>query len=98
MRRGQVAHLAPDGTDLVGATAVQTLALVENHVAHGLLLHVVVEIFVDQGSLLHQLLLREARRELGLQSVERVRTLVLGRAARGDGVSLVVELGDDGLA
>ena len=94
---GQVAHFAPDGTDLVRTAAVETLALVEDHVAHGLLQHVVVEILVDQRGLLDELLLRITRGELGLQGVEEVLALVLHRAARGDGVGLVVELLDDRL-
>ena len=94
---GQVVGLAPDRTDLVRATAVETLALVENHVAHRLLLHVVVEIAVDERGLLHQLLLRVAGGELGLQCIEHILALVLHRAARGDGVGLVVEFGDDRL-
>ena len=94
---GQVVGLAPDRTDLVRATAVETLALVENHVAHRLLLHVVVEIAVDERGLLHQLLLRVAGGELGLQCIEHILALVLHRAARGDGVGLVIEFGDDRL-
>ena len=42
---------------------------VEDHVAHGLLLHVVVEIFVNQRRLLDQLLFRETGGELGLQRI-----------------------------
>ena len=96
--RGQIAHLAPDRADFVGLAAVETLSQIEDHVAHGHLLHVVVEIFVDQRSLLCELLLRVACRELGLEGVELLLALVLHRAARGDGVSLVVELLDDRLA
>ena len=95
---GQVANLAPDGSYLIRAAAVQTLALVENHVAHGLLDHVVVIVFMDQGSLLHKLLLAVTRCELCLQSIEGIRTLMLRSAARSDGVGLVVELLDDRLA
>ena len=98
MGAGQVANLAPDGTNLIRATAVETLTLVQNHVAHGLLLHVVVEIFVNQDSLLLQLLLREAGGKLGLQVVEQLLTLVLHRTARSDGISLVVKLRDNRLA
>ena len=94
---GQVAHLAPDGADFVRAAAVQALALVEDHVAHGLLLHVVVEIFVNQRRLLDQLLFRETGGELGLQRIEGIFALVLHRTAGGDGVSLVVKLPNDGL-
>ena len=96
--RGQVAHLTPDRADLVGLAAVEAQPFVEDHVAHGLLLHVVVEIFVDQLCLLGELLLRVAGRELGLEGVELLLALVFHRAARGDGVSLVVELFDDRLA
>ena len=94
---GQVAHLAPDRADLVGLAAVETDAFVEDHVAHGLLLHVVVEIFVDQRRLLDQLFFRIAGCELGFERVELVFALVLHRAARGDGVGLVVKLSDDRL-
>ena len=95
---GQVAHLAPDRTDLIGLAAVEALALVEDHVAHGLFLHVVVEIFVDQRGFLRQFLLAVTRCELGLEGVELFLALVLHRAARGDGVSLVVKLADNRLA
>ena len=95
---GQVAHFAPDGADFVRAAAVQALALVENHVAHGLLLHVVVEVLVNQRGFLHQFLLGVARGEFGLQRIEHVAALVLHRAARSDGVGLVVEFADDSLA
>ena len=97
MGAGQVTYLAPDGTNLVRATAVEALTLIEDHVAHRLLLHVIVEILVDQDSLLLELLLREAGSELGLQVVEELLALVLHRTARSDGVSLVVELRDDRL-
>ena len=56
-----------------------------------------MEVLVDQRRLLGELLLRIACRELGLQRVELLLALVLHRAARGDGVCLVVELGDDRL-
>ena len=95
---GQVVHLAPDRTDLVGLAAVETQALVEDHVAHGLLLHVVVEVFVDQHGFLGQLLLRIARGEFGFEGVEHILALVLHRTAGGDGVGLVVKLLDDELA
>ena len=57
-----------------------------------------MEVLVDEGGLLDELLLRIARCELGLQGVEGILALVLHRAAGGDGVGLVVELADDGLA
>ena len=40
--RRQIVGLAPDGTNLVELTAVETGALVEHHVAHGLALGVVI--------------------------------------------------------
>ena len=57
-----------------------------------------MEIFVDQRGLLHELLLRVAGRELGFEGVELILALVLHRTARGNGVSLVIELLDDRLA
>ena len=97
VRRGQVVRLAPDGADFIRAAAVEALALVEDHVAHRFLLHVVVEVFVDQRSLLHELLLRVAGGELGFERIERIFAFVLHRAARGDGVGFVVEFADDRL-
>ena len=58
MRHRQRRNLAPDRTDLVCLTTVETDSLVEDAAAHGIAHHVVV-ILVHQGSLLLQLLLRE---------------------------------------
>ena len=87
---GQVAHLAPDRADLVGTTAVETNSLVEDHVAHRLFQHVVVEIPLDQHFLLGELFFAETSLELGFQRVETVHSLVLGGHGLGDLVSLVV--------
>ena len=93
----QVVYLAPNRTNLVGATTIETLTLVENHITHSLLLHVVVEVLVDKWSLLLELLLGKASSKLSLQSVEGLSTLVLHSTAGSDSVSLVVELRDDSL-
>ena len=58
-----------------------------------------MEILVDQRGLLDELLLGVVRGgELLLEGVEQILTLVLHRAAGGDGVCLVVKLADDRLA
>ena len=55
--------------------------LVEDHVAHGLFLHVVVEIFVDQRGFLRQFLLAVTRCELQLDrsSIDSYSVLIFGK-------------------
>ena len=42
VRHGKRIYLAPDGTDFVGLTTIETLAFVENATAHSVAQHVVV--------------------------------------------------------
>ena len=58
VRHGQRAHLAPDGTYLVGLTTIKTNSLVEDATAHGVALHVVV-VAVHHSIFLFQLVLGE---------------------------------------
>ncbi len=100
VRAGQIVHLAPDGTDLVGLAAVETDALVQNAAAHCLFLHVVVVTLHHGDALIlgveGQLLLGhlgEVGDVLVADGVERVHAPVLvGAAGLGYGVCLVVAL------
>ncbi len=86
---GEVIHLAPDRTHLIGLAAVQTAAFVQDHVAHGFLLGVMV-VAVHHGGLRLLVLLGQGSEELGLDGLEAVLALVLGSGALGELVALVV--------
>ncbi len=79
---GQVVHFAPDRTYLVGGAAVEPAAFVEDKVAHGFLLHVVVVALHERGLLL-EFLFRDGGQEIGLDGFESVGALVLGQRSLG---------------
>ena len=94
---GEVIDLAPDRADLVGLAAVQTAAFVQDHVAHGFLLGVMV-VAVDESGLRLLVLFGQGGEELGLDGLETVLTLVLGSGALGEGVALAIAELVDGRA
>ena len=53
VRSGQGAYLAPDGTDVGGLTAIQTLTFVQYGAAHSLFLYIVVVAVHHGGNLVH---------------------------------------------
>ena len=90
MRAGQWTYLAPDGADIGGLAAVETLAFVQDAAAHSLLLHVVV-VAVDEGSLLFQLLFGELCLELLADSGEGLFAgMLVAVTFAGNGVCLSV--------
>ena len=94
---GQIADLAPDGADFVGLAAVEAQTFVEDHVAHGFLLHVVV-VAVDHCGLELLILFGKGCEELVLDGGESVFALMLGLGGLSEGVALVVAEFADGLA
>ena len=86
---GQVVDLAPDRTDFVADAAVETDSLVEDHVAHRLLLLGMVVSLYERGLLL-ELLLGYGGEELLLYGLEAGLPLLLGLRRLGEGIALVV--------
>ncbi len=73
---GQVIHFAPDGAHLVGGAAVETASFVEDEIAHGFLLDVVVIALHERGLFL-EFLFRDRSEEVSLDGFKCVGTLVL---------------------
>ena len=94
MGAGQVVHLAPNRAHLVAHASVKTYALVQYHIAHRLLLHVVVvacdhcKLGCVSFLLLLGLRLGDGGHELLVNGIETIFTLVLGLGALGKGVAL----------
>ena len=86
---GQIVDLAPDRTHLVAGTAVEALAFVEDKVAHGFLLHLVI-VALDDGSLLLEFLFGNRCEEFFLDGLEACLALLLGFGGLGKLVALVV--------
>ncbi len=85
----EIIDLAPDRTDLIAYAAVETHSLIENHIAHGLLLLGVI-ISLDERGLLFELLLRNRGEELLLDGLETGFALFLRLGGLGESVALVV--------
>ena len=85
----QVIDFAPDRAHLVAYTTVETYSLVENHIPHSFLLHVVI-VPVDERLLLFEFLLRNGGAELGLDGLEAVLTLMLRLCGLCKGIALVI--------
>ena len=96
MSARQIIHLAPDRSNLVAYASVKADTLIENHIAHSLLLHIVVVAGCEHKALCICLFLllisrkRESCDEFVENGLEAVLTLVLRLCRLCESVALVI--------
>ena len=93
----QIACLNPDGTDGLQVAAVKTDALVQDHIAHGVVLHVAVVAF-HHDLFLFALLFGDSLHEVGQNLVEGLVAGLLAHERLGYGIHFVVGFLLDALA
>ena len=99
MRHWQRTNLAPDRTNLIGLSTIQTLAFVQNTTAHGILQHVII-VACSLCMLLLQFLFGQISsvssvvffQEIGEYFVESVVTFLLRKSLFGDVIYGLIQL------